>query len=438
VKPATTEVAIEIALDGVLNNRLVVIAGAGLSMAPPSNLPGAATIADHAKSEYDARYGATRPPLAAGIEDQAQFFFARGELGVYLKEFVDQDVFAGRPNPGHHAVADLLLSHGVQAVVTTNVDILIEGAGLALMGDVFVGIDGREVAAPPGGAAPMLKVHGCWKRERDNTVWAPGQLTASPVKERIEHSATWLKTALVDKDLLIVGYSTDWNYLNQVIALTLGAVSPSSVVVVDPSTTSDFVAKAADLAALASRAEKGAHHLQLSGSDFLDQLRMAFSKAFIHRVIAQGVPEFRMLNGRAPANDSTKAPDLDNDALWSMRRDLLGCKPNSPARSGTPHTEPALGLTILQLREAGGTPDGPYWNIGGRTVRIVRAANSFLHTLEGEYWRDMPPATAPDLVVAVGAEDVSLPAYLARRPDGSIARGAGPAWMTRAQFEATL
>ncbi|HET6238296.1 MAG TPA: hypothetical protein VFE41_25575, partial [Acetobacteraceae bacterium] len=99
MKPVTTERAIEIALDGVLNNRLVVIAGAGLSMAPPSNLPGAAAIAAHAKAEYDARYGATRPPLATGIEDQAQFFFVKGELGVYLKEFVDQDVFAGRPNP---------------------------------------------------------------------------------------------------------------------------------------------------------------------------------------------------------------------------------------------------------------------------------------------------------------------------------------------------
>lgn len=432
------DVALDLALDGILNNRLVLIAGAGLSMAPPSNLPSAATIAGDAKAEYDARYGGLRPALPPGIEDQAEFFFARHELGVYLKEFVDPDVFAGEPNAGHIAAADFLLSHGLQAIVTTNVDILIETAGQSLMGHVFAGIDGVQVAAPPGGGAPMLKIHGCWLQERDNTVWAPSQLGASPVKERIERSATWLETALLDKDLLIVGYSTDWDYLNQVIEKTLGAVSPASVLVVDPSATATFIAKAPHLSDLAGRATKGAFHLQMSGSEFLDRLRLQFSKVFIHRAIAKGVAPFAALTGHPPADASKAAPDLDNEALWRMRRDLLGCRPNRPARQAAPHDEPAVGLTLLQIREAGGTPEGPLWNVGGRLIRVIRAAGTFLHTLESQYRWDMPPVAAPDVVVAVGAEDVHLPADLVRRADGSISRGAGPAWMTRAAFETTL
>ncbi len=436
--PMKTDKAIVTALDGILNNRLVLIAGAGLSMAAPSNLPNAAKIAQDAKTEYDARYSGIHPPLPLGIEDQAEMFFAAGELGVYLKEYVDQDVFAARPNAGHVAVADLLLSHGLQAAVTTNVDILIETAGQHLMGQVFAGIDGTTVAAPPGGAAPLLKVHGCWLQERDTTVWARGQLAVPPVAGRIARSATWLQTALLDKDLLIVGYSTDWNYLNQVIAQTLGTVSPASVLVVDPSPTADFVKKAPDLAALAGRAKKGAFHHQVSGADFLDELRLRFSKVFVHRAIAKGVAEFEAITGHLPSTASCEAPNLDNDNLWRIRRDLLGCKPNKPARQAIPHNEPAIGLTLLQLREAGGTAAGPYWSVGGRTVRVIRGAGSFLHALEGEYRWDMPPISAPDVVVAVGAEDVHLPADLARRPDGSIARGAGPGWMTRATFETTL
>ncbi|RYY11635.1 MAG: hypothetical protein EON55_13875 [Alphaproteobacteria bacterium] len=284
----------------------------------------------------------------------------------------------------------------------------------------------------------MLKIHGCWVQERENTVWAPGQLVAAPVMGRIASSETWLRNTLLDKDLLVVGYSTDWDYLNQVIAQTLGAVAPASVLIVDPSTTAQFVAKAPDLAALAGRATKGAYHLQASGSDFLDALRLTFSKVFIHRAIAKGVAAYQLFAGNPPSDVSLQAPDLDNDTLWQIRRDLLGCKPNRPAKQSSPHDEPALGLTLLQIREAGGMPEGAYWKVGGRTVRILRGSGSFLYALEGAHRWEMPPIAAPDVVVAVGADDVGLPTDLVRRPDGSIARGAGPSWMTRAQFEATL
>jgi len=212
------------ALDSLLSDRLALLAGAGMSMAPPSNLPSAAAIAASAKQKYDGTYGATRPPLPIGVEDQAEFFFRRGELGkVYFRTLVDQNAFAGQPNAGHYASADLLLVRGIQTAVTTNVDTLIETAGQLLFGQVGVGIDGHAVATLPPDTAPLLKIHGCRTCDCDNMVWAPGQLAVAPVLERIANSATWLNSRLLDRDLLIVGYWTDWDYLNAVIGATLGA-----------------------------------------------------------------------------------------------------------------------------------------------------------------------------------------------------------------------
>ena len=80
---------IEIALTALHADRLALLCGAGLSMADPSNLPSAAQLASEAKRKHDAQYGASRPPLPAGIEEQAEYFFRRGELGtVYLRTLV--------------------------------------------------------------------------------------------------------------------------------------------------------------------------------------------------------------------------------------------------------------------------------------------------------------------------------------------------------------
>ena len=53
-----------------------------------------AAIATAAKQRYDATYGATRVPLPEGIEEQAEFFFQRGELAtVYFAKLIDQNAF---------------------------------------------------------------------------------------------------------------------------------------------------------------------------------------------------------------------------------------------------------------------------------------------------------------------------------------------------------
>lgn len=420
-------------LNSLLSDRLTALAGAGLSMDDPSRLPSAATIAASAKTKYDAMYGSTRAPLAANVEDQAEFFFQRGELDtIYFRILVDQHAFAGPPNAGHLAVADFLLVRAIRTAVTTNVDSLIETAGLQLFGQVGVGIDGKEIATLPADTSPLLKLHGCRVRDPANMVWARGQLIAMPVATRISDSASWLKVQLLDRDLLIVGYWTDWSYLNSVLSDTLGAVSPASVFVVDPADSATFAGKAPELFALGQRASIAFHHVRISGAEFLDALRREFSRSFIRRVLHSGAADYTAQTGSNPDSTWLEPPNLDNPMLWQTRRDLEGRRPNEPAKDRHPPPESLVGLTILQLQARGAVADGTYWRLNGRRVRVLRAANIPLHRIEAHFEREMAPTVAADVVIAVGAEAQSLPTNFVRAGStATIVRSSKSRWMTR-------
>lgn len=426
----SVEDGVGLALTSLLNDRLVLLAGAGLSMAPPSSLPSAATLAQRARQKYESIYGLAAP-IPPGIDDQAEYFFQRQELAtVYFRTLIDPHAFAGQPNPGHAAIADLLLVRALQAAVTTNVDTLIETAGQYQYGQVGVGIDGHALAALPAGVAPLLKVHGCRSCDPSNMVWARGQLTSEPVASRITRSAQWLNMHLLNRDLLIVGFWTDWSYLNEVLAATLNGVNPSRVIVVDPAASADLPQKAPALFELGNRAANGFHHVQVSGSDFLADLRLSFSKSFVRQVLHAGIQAFLDRKG-IPPNPAWAEPLVsDNETMWKVRRDLEGSRPNEPARQSKPAEDPLVGQTLLELRARGAVIDGPYWNLEGARIRVLRAPRP-LHRVEKEFERETPPATAPDLVIAVGAEAQLLPVSIARTSAPSIARGNASRWITR-------
>lgn len=426
---------IEIALTALHADRLALLCGAGLSMADPSNLPNAAQLASEAKRKHDAQYGATRPPLPAGIEEQAEYFFQRGELGtVYLRTFIDPHAFSGHPNVGHAAVADLLLVRAIQIAVSTNVDTLIETAGTMLFGRIGAAIDRRGVAALPPDTAPLLKIHGCWAIDPENTVWAPGQLSAEPVASRITGSAEWLSVHLLDRDLIVVGYFTDWDYLNAVLNRTLGDVRPARVLIIDPSEGPALAGKAPALHALGARANSRFCHVRVSGAVFLERLRSDFSLGFVRRVLHAGGQAYQDLTGAPPDSAWVEPARIDVDDLWRGRRDLEGRFPNHPARDRAPPEEPALGLTILQLRARGAVPEGPYWLLHGQRVRILRTPNQLLHLVQAAFARETPPAVAPDVIIAVGAESSAMPAHVVRgATPPSIVRGGSGRWLTRSE-----
>ena len=170
--------------------------------------PSAAELAETAKNKYDAIYGGDRPALPSTIDEQTQYFFERGELAtVYLRTYVDRNVFAAHPNSGHFAVADLMLICGISTAVSTNVDTLIESAGNMLFGQIGVGVSQDAVTSLPADQSPLLKIHGCWTTDPATTIWAAGQVDEEPTKTRIHECGQWLKTRLVGRIswLLVIG-----------------------------------------------------------------------------------------------------------------------------------------------------------------------------------------------------------------------------------------
>jgi hypothetical protein len=402
-------------------------------MAAPSNLPSAAALAAVAKRRYDSMHGASRAPLATEIGEQAEYFFQRGELGtVYLRTLIEPHVFAGPPNLGHTAVADLLLTGALQVAVSTNVDTMIETAGQLLFGQIGAGIDRNMLATLPANVSPLLKIHGCWAIDQKNTVWAEGQLSVEPVSSRIAGSKEWMSVKLLDRDLVIVGYFTDWDYLNGVLDGTLGAVTPARVVIVNPEEADRLAGKAPSLFALGGRAEVSFFHVRSVGDVFLDSLRLHFSRSFLRRAILAGAEAYQDLVGTPPDPDWAETRISDSETLWRVRRDLEGCTPNRPAVQRNPSEEAALGLTILQLRAKGAVEEGPFLLLDGRRVRVLRTPNQMLHHVQAAYARETPPVVAADITVAVGAEAVSLPSHVVRGGlSPSIARGAAGTWLTR-------
>ncbi|TZF90771.1 SIR2 family protein [Cognatilysobacter lacus] len=422
------------AFDSAVSGRLTLLAGAGLSMAPPSSLPSAAQLAIDAKRRYTQLYGQKNPPFPDNIDDQAQYYFERGELATFfLNRLVDRHAFAGEPNEGHFAIADLLLVNAIRTAVTTNLDALIENAGSQLRGQLSVGVDEDLLAMEDERAGPLLKIHGCRVIDPANMVWARGQITVPPVSDRIAWSSTWLQGRLTNKDLLIVGYATDWDYLNEVLERALGSVNPSRVIVVDLADEAAFQHKAPELHRIASLS--GQHlHIRASGDAFLAGLREQFSRSFIRGVLQSGasvVEESRAV----PADLKDLPAGVDNKTLWQIRRDLEGCLPSSPCQMGSPPlAEQLVGMTLIEMRLAGAVLDGAYWRLNERLVRVIRSPNAALHRVRESYRREMAPVAAPDVVIAVGADACQLAGNIARpSANGSIARGADPRWLTRGE-----
>ena len=126
--PTTIEDGVRLAYHSIREDRLAIIVGAGLSI--PSGLFSGAGVAWAAKQSYDLDRESGEPELSEHIEEQANFFYAKDQLATYyIPRLVPKHAFAGKPNEGHTAVADLLLTRAVRVVVSTNYDRLIEAAG---------------------------------------------------------------------------------------------------------------------------------------------------------------------------------------------------------------------------------------------------------------------------------------------------------------------
>jgi hypothetical protein len=421
--------------------RLVILCGAGLSMAPPSALPSALRVAQVCFDAYQLKFDPTIDlKFRNDLEAFAEHFVSLNTLKAhFIENLVPWSEFERPPNLGHAAIADFLITRSMAAGLSGNYDKLIERCAWSYGADFIGALDGDEATASAHKQAPLLKFHGCATRDRGSTVWAPSQLDDPIISERIAKTKLWMAANLRQKDLLVVGFWSDWGYLNQIFSEALDGLNPLSVTVVDLSSEVELEQKAPKLWAIAHEPQVKFQHVRESGADVLDELRRAFSESYLRQVLSAGCDAFQNVVGTPCPPGFLKMAELDSESLYAWRRDAEGVPNTRPAINNRPSQSEMLGFFHLQLRSAGAEQEQFGYNLAGKRIRVVNGAGTFLSTIRARFV-ESPATTTADIVVAVGAEDLGLPAHVVRSgaPSSVLRPAAVGKWLTAEQAKAEL
>lgn len=384
-------------------------------MAPPSSLPAAWKVAEDCFENYRLNIDPDADlALRHDLEALAQTFVDADTLEtVFIERLVPWNKFVRQPNPGHAAVADLLATKAAIAALSANYDTLIERYAIDNGFDFQASIDGEDATVRAATQGPLLKFHGCSTIDRKATVWAPSQLDVPPISDRIQRSQEWMTANLRQKDLLVVGFWSDWDYLNAVLGEVLAGIAPLSVTVFDPAPPENLQEKAPDLWNIANGEGVNFNHVQQSGADALDELRNAFSTNYIRRLLASGKQTYADIEGSEVDPEHLEVDDLDSEALYSLRRDAEGVPAGEPATRKHPINCEILGAFHLLLRKAGAAQTVFGYELNGRSIRVVNGAGVALNQLRARF-AEAPALGSTDIIVAPGATDLSMPGNVVR------------------------
>jgi len=320
------------------NGRLVVICGAGLSMAAPSSAPSASDVAARASIKFRQNTGTdVSDGYETDIEKLACLCYASPPLWAgFRDQYIEWKRFKGDPNLGHFAVADFLGCAAADCAITTNLDISIEEAAERLgEPDFQAAVEGEEMARAHD-HQPLLKIHGCVNRDRDRTLWCHDQIQGARKNAAMEAQLTvwktWLKGRLLGKDLVFVGFWSDWAHLNDILGSVLDGVQPRLVYLVDPAPADVIQAKAPGLWSLTTGEGVIFRHLQVSGAEFLDELRKILSVSFFERLFSESIGTYHSHVGIGTAPRMRLPDSLNTEQLYDLRRDTTGVAPKAVVR----------------------------------------------------------------------------------------------------------
>jgi len=422
-------------------DRLVAFCGAGLSMASPSDVPGVAGLFATCVPKYEQIIGMQLPAHAkASLEELAKYALGRHELPqIFIHRVIDWYRFIRNPNKGHRAIADLLACKALCAGVTTNVDPLVEQAATDL-GEphLFAALDGNEasVSCPH---APFLKLHGCCNREKDNTVWCKEQLDEDPLKRRIKASKDWMAGNLLTKDIIFVGFWSDWSYLNSIFEDCIATFQPGFIVLVDPNDQANLETKAPGLWGLAHRNEF--FHVQESGAVFFDELRRRFSKKFLDELVRDSITSYQGLTGNVAAAPVSFDLTSNSEDLYALRRDACGEPIGQIPRLKRPdRVMNIVGVAHQFLVQNGGSLTGASYNIASKTVRVVLGSGQALSRVEAKFEAEPTTPLSPEVVICAGAFPDAAPVNILRgSPPPTVVRaGSRSKWVTFDQAKTEL
>jgi hypothetical protein len=424
-------------MQSIAANRLTILCGAGLSMAPPSRAPSAAAIAAHCADTYARLVGEGLPAGATrDLEGMSLWFRQQNRfVDLFIHTLVPWNKFNVPPNSGHEAIADFLACGAVSVAVTTNYDQLVEAAAAQLIGEPdFQAIVDIEDLPRNFEHSPFLKVHGCSAigKSRLATIWCKEQLDDAPLKDRAERFRCFLEDRLLDRDVLIIGFWSDWAYLADLFATTIGTISPRSVILVDPEPADALQHKAPNMWQWAHREGIEFCHEQASGAEFLASFREHFSRVFIREVIDDAAGTYGSLFGTRPTGRSEPPDGHDGRVLYALRRDLTGVPRDRPVRARVPKVEfRVLAALHLRLLELGASYNAHTYTFRGEAVRLVHGAGQTMSEVKRRYESEPPLPLPAARVVCVGATPDFAPANVVREPEPGIVRsGRSGHWVT--------
>jgi hypothetical protein len=427
----------------IQERRLVAFCGAGLSMAKPSSVPSAQILTEQVVHEYQDRALPALPAEAtSNLETLTEYFWAHGLEQLFVDELVKWRPFRRSPNDGHRTIADLLTSEALQFCVTTNYDELVELSATDLGEDSFDASYDLDSAAKPRSHRAYVKLHGC-VRDREHTLWCRSQLESGPpitpgdqeLRRRITSLKAWLAANLPQKDLLFVGFWSDWSYLNGLLEDSVKSIHVPLVVLVDPGSEAILKAKAPGLWDWAATSTKF-EHIPEKGEVFLEQLRGAFSRNLLTQVLLKAVPGFQLIKAGAPTPTTTFEGVLIED-LHALRRDAYGVPASRIARFARPEESmDAVGRAHLLLRHSGATLEGQHYvTSAGKKIRVVNGKTRLVSRTKA-YFAEGPPSPGgldDDYVLCAGGtggEEVHSDVVRGTENPGVVRAGTKARWIT--------
>jgi hypothetical protein len=421
-------------LGSIEANRLVLLCGAGLSIPAPSNLLSAAGVSRACFDKWLPVEPLLDPALREDVDRLAGHFYAAGQFeSVFIARLVPWNDLVGDSNEGHAAVADLLITRSAFAALSANFDLLIEQWSQQRKVAMRGALNGQEAVNFSSDTSPLVKFHGCLHREREKTLWTAAQLGEAAISERVSSCSDWLRLSLPGKDLVVVGFWTDWGYLNDVLKDALSLASASSVTVIDILDGPALEAKAPDLWRTLHDLSTSFTHVQASGTEVLEELRTGFSQVWARKFYHLGKPLIEQ-EGKAYPLIGADPGLLTGAELYHLRRDAEGVPSSRAALKKEPGPEAAqAALAHLLLMDAGAARRGVWFERGGKTVRVVQGGGQGLATVRERY-REPPGGPEPDLVICAGAAEFGVPGRLIASGYGAStmrpAPGGGAKWLT--------
>ena len=296
-------------------------------------------------------------------------------------------------------------------------------------------IDGME-ANMPTQHRPHIKLHGCLQRDDVNTIWCRSQLANDPIRERIAQLETWIRARLLGRDVVFLGFWSDWAYLNAIFETAVTSLENALVVIVNPSDDGVLEAKARGLWDWSGNVGITRRIVRESASDFLTELRKLMWVNFLNRVLRQSEAAFVAVGGSAEASRYEIAPDaLIADDAYRLRLDVCGVPYRTVARRKRPDVQmTTLGIVQLGLIAKGAQLEGNHFVLNQKRIRVVGGQGQLLGAVKGMYAAEPAQFPRVDLMLCVGAtDDGNMPQSVVRGDAafGTIVRAtAGAEWQT--------